>query len=131
VRIFNQSFSVHATPDAQPIAIRAGSIRSIKGEIAGLEISDGVSMNWASQIKGVLKELGRQLFWLITVSKQIDAYFIVSKLAGLLYRLRETSSGRFLNHNTVNDNLNGVLELLSQHDRLPIELTHLTVNTYP
>ena len=117
-RILDKSLGINNLLEAQAIALGTSTIGSIKGEIARLQVIDGVSMLRASERQGIGKQVPFRPFRRIAVGQQVDLHVIVRKLGRLLHALGDAAQAVLANHDAVHDHLYIVLIFLVQLDRI-------------
>ena len=115
--------------DTKAVAVRTRAIRSVKREIARLQIIHGMAVNGTGERQRVLQKLVRHMLRIIAIRKKKYTHLTLGEFGGLFNRFNDAAERIRPDHNTVHHDFNGVLEGLAQLNLFPIELAHFSVYT--
>ena len=127
--VIDKGLGVHDAARAQAVAVRAGTIGGVEGEVARLRVVHGVAMDGAGQRERVLEELARHGLGVVAVGQEPHAHLAVRQLGGLLHSLHDATERVLADDHAVDHDLHGVLELLLELDVL-VEVAHLAVDAH-
>ena len=127
--VLDQRLGINGFLKAQAIALRTCAIGSVKRKITRLKIVNGVSMLRARQGQRILQQLALGPLGSITIGQHVHVYIAVSQRGRLLNRLGDTAQRILTDHDAIDHDLDIVLELLVQIDRI-VERAHFTVDTH-
>ena len=121
--------SINDFADTKAVAVRTRAIRSVKREIARLQIIHGMAVNGTGERQRVLQQLVGHMLRITAIRKKKYTHLTLCKLGGLFNRFNDAAERIRPDHNTVHHDFNGVLEGLAQLNLFPIELAHFSVYT--
>ena len=126
-RVLDQSRGVHDLAEAQAVAVGAGAVRSVEREVARLQVVHGVAVLRAGERERVLEQLARHALRVVTVGKKPEPHLALRELGGLFHALGDAPERVLAHHDAVDDDLDGVLDVLLELDVL-VELADLAVH---
>ena len=126
-RVLDEGGGVDDLAEAEAVAVGAGAVGGVEGEVAGLEVVDGVAVLGAGEGERVLEQLAGHALGVVPVGQEVDADLVRGELGGLLDRLGDAARRVLVDDDAVDDDLDGVLELLLELDVL-LEVADLAVH---
>ena len=128
-RILNQRLGIDRFLKAQTVALGTGAIGCVERKVARLQIVDGVSVLRARQRQRVFQQLALGSLGGIAIGQHIYVHITVGKRRRLLDGLGNATQGVLSDHDTIDHDLNIVLELFVQFDGV-IERAHFAVDAH-
>ena len=129
-RVLDQRLGVHDTSRAQTVAVGAGTVGRVEGEITRLQIADGVAVDGAGQVEGVLQQLARHRLGVVAIGQQVETHLAVGQPGRLLHGLGDAAQRVLADDHTVHDDLDRVLVFLIELDLVRAQLAHLAVHAH-
>ena len=129
LRIGDERRGINDFADTKAVAVRTRAIRSVKREIARLQVIHGMAMDGTGKRQRVLQQLVGHMLRIIAIRKKKYTHLTLCKLGGLFNRFNDAAERIRSDHNTVHHDFNGVFEGLAQLNLFPIELAHFSVYT--
>ena len=126
-RVLDEGGGVDDLAEAEAVAVGAGAVGGVEGEVAGLEVVDGVAVLGAGEGKRVLEQLAGHALGVVPIGQEVDADLVRGELGGLLDGLGDAARRVLVDDDAVDDDLDGVLELLLELDVL-LEVADLAVH---
>ena len=129
-RVLDQRLRVHDLAKSQAVAVRAGAIGRVEGEVARLEVVHGVAVLGAGKGKRVREQLSGHALRVVAVGHEVEAHAAPGELGGLLHGLGDAPEAVLAHHDAVDHHLDAVAVLLLEANLLVAELAHLAVDAH-
>ena len=126
-RVLDERLGVDHLLEAQAVALRAGAVGGVEGEVARLQVVDGVPVLGAGERERVGQQVPGRALGGPAVGQQVDGDVAVRELGRLLDGLRDAPHAPLADHDAVHHDLDGVAELLVELDGV-VEAADLAVD---
>ena len=126
--VLDQGLGVHDPARTDSVAVGTGAVGGVEGEVARLQVIDGVTVLGAGQGQGVLEELALGALGGISVRQEVEAHAAFGQAGGGLHCLGYAAQAVLSDDHTVHDDLDGVLVLLVQLDLVAAQVHDLAIH---